>query len=327
MRIIIAFIVLFSSVYAQTDIQTDSTTSDQRITVTLSTSISTKEIPLNRTACLTVKLVWEGNIDYIEMKEIEEPILSNLKIVGSSASNKTMDSAQGIRSVKEISYILQPQSLGMGYVETVGVSYKDKLSGKIYHLKTERIGIEAVSAVPEKGKVQLSWLWITAGLTLIAGVALVIYYFYKRRTNSEETEEEIQIIEEKYLNELKDKVDLSSGDKSEQFIILSRIFRKYLSEKYGISALETTTDELLNFLSSEKLEESLLKKSEILFSKADVVKFSGKNATQAEFDEAYTTVETILETYLNRETKVEDEKQKKAKKPYKKFFKKDKEQR
>ncbi len=310
MRIIIASILLFSSVYSQTEMQTDSIKTNTRTEVTLSTTITDKEVPLNRTTCLTVKLVWEGNIDYIEIKEIEEPVLSNLKIVGSSASNKTLDTERGIKSVKEISYILQPVSLGMGYIETAGVSYDDILSGKTYHLKTERIGIEAVSAVPEKGKLQLSWLWITAGLILIAGVAVVIYYFYKRRIGSEEKEEDIQIIEEKYLDELKDTIDLKSGNKNESFTILSKIFRRYLSEKYGISAMEITSDELLHLLASAELDKGLLSKSEKLFSKADIVKFSGKNATQAELDEAYTTVETILETYLAREKKGEEESKK-----------------
>jgi len=309
MKIIVAFILLFSSVYSQTDIQTDSIKTNVRAGVTLSTSITTKEVPLNRTTCLTVKLVWEGNIDYVEINEIEEPVLSNLEIMGSSASNKTMDTEGGIKSVKEISYILQPVSLGMGYIETVGVSYDDKLSGKTYHLKTERIGIEAVSAVPEEGEIHISWLWIIGGVIVIAVIGSGIYYFFRKKTVSEK-EEDIQIIEEKYLDELKEMVDLKSGDKNESFTILSKIFRRYLSEKYDISAMETTTDELLHLLASAELDEGLLRKSEKLFSKADIVKFSGKNATQAELDEAYTTVETILETYLAREKKGEEESKK-----------------
>jgi histidinol dehydrogenase len=36
----------------------------------------------------------------------------------------------------------------------------------------------------------------------------------------------------------------------------------------------------------------------MLLNKADVIKFSGQEATQAELEEAYTTVETVFESHL-----------------------------
>jgi len=302
--------------------QTDSVQTKLRTTVTLSTLVKSKKVPINRTAYLTVRLTWEGNIDYIEIKEIEEPILSNLEIVGSSASNKIMETEEGKKAIKEISYILQPISLGMGYIETVAMSYNDKLNGKTYHLKTERVGVEAVSAVPEKGEIRLPWMWMIAGLIIMVAGGIGIYYFFKKKGDTQVEQEIAQIMEEKYLDELKDKVDLKNSDKNEPFTLLTNFFRKYLSEKYGISALEATTDELLNMLSSEKLNEGLVRKSKILFSKADVVKFSGKEATQADLDEAYTTVETILETNLAREKEILKEKEEEGKKSTKGLFSK-----
>ncbi|MFO7890707.1 MAG: hypothetical protein R6V04_10260 [bacterium] len=327
MRILIILVIFLSGSYVRADIQSDSLQAKLRTAVTLSTSVDPKQIPLNRTSELTVRLTWKGDIDYIEIKEIEEPILSNLEIVGSSASNKTIDTEDGVKAIKEISYRVRPLSLGMGYVETVGVSYDDKLSGKTYNLNTERIGIEAVSAVPERGEIQIPWIWISAGLIIVITGGTGIYYFYRKRADSEEGEKEVQILEEKYLDELKNMVDLSSGDKNESFTILSKLFRKYLSEKYEISALETTTDELIHLLSSEELQEDLIRKSKALFSKADVVKFSGKKATQAEVDEAYTTVETILETHCAQERKAREKKEEEDKKSSKRFLKKGKEER
>lgn len=322
MRVLIVFIVFLSSNCIRADMQSDSLKTQIRTEVNLITFVKPNQVPLNRTAELTVQLTWRGEIDYIEIKEIEEPILSNLEIVGSSASNKTMDTAEGVKAVKEISYTLKPTSLGMGYVEAVSVSYDDKLSGKTHHLKTQRIGVEAVSAVPEKGDMQIPWLWIIVGLVVVVVGVTTIFYFHRKKAASQEGQEEDQIPEEKYLDELKNTVDLSSSDKNESFSILSKLFRKYLSEKYKISALETTTDELLNLLSSEELPEDLIRKSKALFSQADVVKFSGKKATPAELDEAYTAVETILETHLTHERKEREEKQKEGRKSSKGFLKK-----
>ncbi len=93
-------------------------------------------------------------------------------------------------------------------------------------------------------------------------------------------------------------MDLNNSDRREALSSISRIFRKYLSEKYHISALEVTTEELIEKLMSENIEENLIGKCDSLFRKADVVKFSGADASQSELDEAYTTVETILESRL-----------------------------
>ena len=326
MRSIVLFVFIIGSSFAQTDLPADSAQNKLRTAVTLSTQAESKQIPLNRTVRLTVQLSWEGDIDYIEISQIEDPVLTNLEIVGSSASNKIVDTRRGVKAVKEISYILQPISLGMGYIETVSVSYDDKLSGKTYHLNTKRIGVEAVAAVPEKGEIQLPWIWMIAGLTAVIMGCAGIYYMYKKRTGAEEEEKEEQLLEEKYLDELKKEVKLSSGSKNEAFTVLSKLFRKYLSEKYEILALKATTDELLQLLSREDLEEELIDKSKALFSKADVVKFSGKTAKQAELDEAYTTVETILETHLDRERKLKEENEQKNRKSTKRQNKKDKRQ-
>ncbi len=222
MKNIILFVFLIGSSYAQTGLPSDSGQTKLRAAVTLSTLISPKKIPLNRTARLIVRLTWKGDIDYIEINQVEEPILSNLEIVGSSASNEIVDTKGGVKAIKEISYILQPVSLGMGYVETVSVSYDDKLSGKTYHLNTKRMGVEVVAAVPEKGEIKVPWIWIGAVLIIIIIGGAGIYYFYKKRIGIEEEQKEEQLLEEKYLKELKKEVDLSSGDKNEAFTILSK---------------------------------------------------------------------------------------------------------
>ncbi len=80
----------------------------------------------------------------------------------------------------------------------------------------------------------------------------------------------------------------------------------------------------MQLLSSENLEEELINKSKALFSQADVVKFSGKKATQAELDEAYTAVETILETHLASEKKAKEEKKQENRKSEKRLLRKNK---
>ncbi len=270
------------------------------MSVDISTRVESNRVPLNRTLSLTVQIAWEGNLEDIEIGDVEEPILSNFDIVGTSSANRIVGTYEGKKSVKEIAYTLQPKNLGMGYVESVTVSYKDPRSGTTHYLQTERIAVEVISPIPEENQKNAWWILIVIGL-LFAGGFLSFFYVRRKKLKMKEKEKQVeQIIEEIYLDELKETVNLKEKDKREVISTLSKLFRRYLSEKYGISALEATTGELLKALSGEKMEEGLMRKCEILFNKADVVKFSGQNANQTELDEAYTTVEMILESHLSK---------------------------
>ena len=288
------------------------------MSVTISTRAEPNRVPLNRTLCFTVQIIWEGNLDDIEIEDVGEPILSNFDIVGTSSSNRVIATSEGKKAVKEIAYTLQPKNLGMGYVESVSVSYKEIQTGKIHYLQIERVAVEVISPVPEENQKNPWWILIIASLLFMGGVWSFFYVRRKHMKSSEKENNVKKIIEEAYLKELKQTINLKEKDKREAFSILSKLFRRYLSEKYEISALEATTGELLKALSEEKLEEVFIRKCETLFNNADVVKFSGQNARQNELDEAYTTVEMILESHLSKSREqiqqMEEENTKKRKK-------------
>jgi hypothetical protein len=267
--------------------------------VTLSSFVEPKQVPLNRTVKWTVRVEWKDALSLIEIEKLEEPILSNFDIVGSSASNHRLADANGQTSIKEISYTLAPKTLGMGYIEPAAISYTDKATGETHHLMTQRIGVEVVGAVAEPGEVKIPWIPILTGFVVIA--AFLAGGWMRKRAKDRKASEETEvkpILEEVYLEELKSTVDLATPQKTESLTILTKLFRRYLAEKIGIPALEATTSELVQKLKESGIESRLAEKSESLFAKSDVIKFSGREATQAELDEAYTTVETVLETQL-----------------------------
>lgn len=271
--------------------------------VTLSTEIRPRQIPLNRTAELVITIAWSGEMNRIEISDIEEPVLTNFEIVGTSSGNRVSGTSRGQESVKEIIYKLQPKTLGMAYVESMGISYKDLKNDETHHLKTQRVGAEAISPVPEPGEIKLPWMWIILGAAVIVLGVSVVLILRKRSKKRSEIAEPQPICEEAYLEELKTTVNLKDGNRQEAFTILSKLFRKYLSEKYELPALETTTADLIRII-EEALEEALVRKCEQFLNKADVVKFSGQEATQAELDEAYTTVEAVLESNLAAERRL-----------------------
>jgi hypothetical protein len=266
--------------------------------VQISTRVDPKRVPLNRTLQFTIQIDWEGDLERIEIGEIEEPILANFEIIGTSSSNRAMGTADGKKAMKEIAYTLQPKNLGMGYIESVGLSYEDKVSGRTHSLRTQRVGVEVLSPVPEENEKSGGWIWILGFGFVVLFAAVFVFRIWKSRKKIDENEPE-QIVEELFLAELKEKINLKTKDRREAFTILSRLFRRYLSERHGISALEATTEELLSKLQNE-LDERLLDRCKNLFHTSDVVKFSGQEATQSELEQAYTTVETILESHLAR---------------------------
>ncbi len=271
----------------------------EKVEVTLSADVESKQVPLNRPIVLTVRVSWEGDIDYIEIDEIEEPILSNLEIVGTASSNRVVGTEDGRKAEKKIRYTLVPTTLGMGYIESVALSYLDKLSDQTYHLKTERIGVEIIGPVAEKGENPSVWIPVLIGLLIVgSGIILMIQFRHIKVNRTKDEAVQDRILEEDYLETLKNSVDLKSSDKREMFSTLSNLFRKYLSEMYGITALGATTDGLLRIMQENHAEESLIHKCSALLNKADLIKFSGQEATQAELDEAYTTVETVFESHL-----------------------------
>jgi hypothetical protein len=272
--------------------------------VTLGASVEPKRIPLNRTAALTVRLSWEGALDSLVIGEVEEPVLTNLEVAGTSTSNRVEGTATGSRSVKEIAYTLKPKSLGMGYIDSIRVSYEDRRSGVVHLVKTQRLSAEAVDPVPESRGGSRAWLWTLLIVCFIAGALGGAAFFLKSKTRKPlETAPPPGPAEETYLESLKAVRGANAENPPEALVPLSKLFRRYLSEKFGIPALEATTRELLGALRNSGVEEGLIKKCEAFFEKADVIKFSGRKASQAEFDAAYTTVESVLESKLTEERK------------------------
>ena len=294
-------LLLSASSFSQTMVLPDSIPAD--IGVTLSAQVDPPEVPLNRTLVLSVRLSWSGDLDWIEPGEPSDPVLTNFDIVGTASTNRVTDESGGRTAVKEIQYTLRPKTLGMGYVEPLTLTYTDIRTGRTFDLKTRRIEVEVLSGIPEKGKSGLLLLRILGAFALAAAAVGAFLILRRRRAASSRKEPEKPILEEAVLRELKEKIPLKTQDRREAFSLLSKRFRQYLSEKYGIPGLEVTTAGLIQSLKEKGIEEAWVERCEKLFSKADVVKFSGHPAPVSEWEDAYTTVETFLERNLAEERK------------------------
>lgn len=268
--------------------------------VTLRASLDSTAVPLNRTVTLTVRLSWEGPLDSVLIGEAADPVLSNLEITGTSASNRTVGTADGAASVKEIAYTLRPLSLGMGYIDSLTVTVRDLKAGTDRRMTAPRLSVTAVAPVPVKSGNRGLLTWLMLGAIFAAGAAAGVRVWKKRagRQAAETPKTAEPPLEERYLNTLKETVRLHGDQREDAFASLSRLFRQYLSEKYKVPALEATTAELIASLRTAGEEEALARKCESFFGRADEVKFSGRKASQDELDESYTIVESLFESKL-----------------------------
>ncbi len=282
--------------------QAGATTSQGPISVSLSASIDPKTVPLNRTVLLRIEISWEGNLDQVAIGQVTEPVLSNLDIVGTTASNRVLALASGQRAIKEVAYTLRPKALGMAYIEPLTLSYEDRATQKVENLKTQRLSVEVISPIREEEARFPTWMvWLLGGLMLVLA-AFALGWLRRRGREVPVPIEPVRVLEESYLDELRADGGPNPASATEGFAKLSKLLRRYLAARYGLPAMEITTQELIAELPGSGLDADLVSRCQMLLTVADVVKFSGQEAPPAEFQLAYTTVETLLER--NKSTQV-----------------------
>lgn len=131
----------------------------------------------------------------------------------------------------------------------------------------------------------LPWL---IGVLAFVGVGLGLWFLYKKYKEKpvlpivQKVVHPPHIIAERLLKELKIKQLWEKGQIKEYYSELSHILRGYLEEAYKIPALESTTDELMTLLNSNKMtafqslnkSDFLLEKVQDLLQTADLAKFA-----------------------------------------------------
>jgi hypothetical protein len=76
------------------------------------------------------------------------------------------------------------------------------------------------------------------------------------------------------LDELEARRLWQTGEVKEHYTLLTAVLREYLERRYGIKALEQTSDEIIAQLRNQQLSEALLVDTEQLLSAADLIKFA-----------------------------------------------------
>jgi hypothetical protein len=276
--------------------QEDSLSSD----ILLRTFIQSDNVPLNREVVYHVELRWKGDLNQYQIKEIQEPALTNLTTRGSGSSNKVNTLSDGsIQSVKRITFYLTPIEMGMAYIDGLQIKYTDVDQAQDGSLISSRIGVKIIEPLPEPGA--SPWTSIIVWSMVVLMIGGLVLYFYSRYQKQKEAQrlraaEDIhETVEEKYLRLLRETIQFESDNIRESLSDLSRLLTGYLSEKYNTSAAGSSSQDIITLLEDKNLPEETLARIKEFFPRADMVKFAAEQVDISEFHRLYDTVELVIE--------------------------------
>lgn len=294
-------IFLVASGVAQVTDSLDVTLPGKRGQIKATVQVERSEVPQNRTLTYTVRISWHGDLERYAIGKLDNPSLSNLEIVGNSSSN-WVGEVNGVKqAVKNYEFTLRPQSLGMAYIDGVLIEYEDVSEGERHTLVTSRLEVKVVAPIltTDFG----GWILVGSTLLLLALLTGSGMLFVKRKRAKEAKREALaaqaEPMESTYLSELKEKVKLTNQNTG-AFATLSRILRRYLSEKYTIPALGTTTAEICQELHKMAVDEKIVSSTDEVLNTCDVAKFSGGQTERGTLERIY----TLLEEMLNQNKRV-----------------------
>jgi len=291
-------IVLISNSFAQDSTRVAPSQSEIKVIA----SLTKQEVPLNRTVTFNINIEWIGDLDNYEISEVENPELRNLKITQTSSADRRESVDGKLKAVKTFSFELQPEELGMGYIDGVIIKYIDKASGNGKHLITNRLQVKVIDPLPEPGS--RNWIYNMIFLMLLASLLVLgIYFMWKKRQEKKQKLAEQQSIvplEKLFLEDLKQNIPLNDPElnMSDSYTKISSMFRHYLSEKYGFHATNEIKEEIIKQLQQNGLSESLILSASEILDKCDVVKFSGGGGERSELERVYTLLEGFIESNL-----------------------------
>lgn len=146
---------------------------------------------------------------------------------------------------------------------------------------------------------------ILIGILIIAGVI----YYLKTRKKPEVVEKPLPKIplHEIYLKKLietKSKKLWQEGKYKQYYSEISDAVREYLEKRFGIQALEQTTDEIIASMKFKPVDENVIPKLYELLTTADLVKFAKEKPLAEQNENAYKLAVDIIHLTKQEELKV-----------------------
>lgn len=280
----------------------DSTFVDLDSMIKIAAEVNKKEVPLNDSLLLKVTLMWTGDIKRYQVSELEPPIVENFEIISTAAADRRINEGGIDMAFKIYEFVLKPKSIGMGYIEGVIVKYIDNETGDGHSLVTTRLNVKILPPVARPGS--RTWLikWLVAAILVLGGLALLGLWHKKKRDQKKREAQLAKVVplEEAFLTSLRSNLDLKDVNLKVNHALwaISALLRKYISQKYQVAALESTTEKIVSELATRQLDPAFLNNIQEVLTICDLAKFAGTETNRSELDRVYTLVEALLERNL-----------------------------
>ena len=194
---------------------------------------------------------------------------------------------------EKIKFTLSKYDSGEFVIPPIGIAYKTSGDSVVRYAQSDPLVVHVSSVQVDTSKaikdikppldVPLTWKEVSFYAGIIAALAAVlyaIYYYVKKRKKPEEIQKaeeakippHIQAIMR--LKDLDEKKIWQQGHVKVFYSEATEIIREYFERRFGIMALEMTSDEIFGQLKRYNLESDTTKKIESFFIDADLVKFA-----------------------------------------------------
>src|SRR5690554_1785648 len=237
----------------------------------------------------------------------EEQTFGPLEMIESYKTDTTFEAAKyrlikkyGLTQFDSGRYTIPPQRIFINnqpfFTDSIKVEVKDVVVDT-----TKQKMFDIKPAVEVKGP-PFNWLLLLYWLLPIIGVIALTVYLFQRKKRKDAAEKQLPPYEEAIfaLKKLDNSQLLKENRSKDYYTSLTEIVKRYLDREVDESALESTSDELITRLMMHKdagnfdFDMETIRKLDMIFKRADLVKFAKMNqeAGQAEVDRK--TIEEII---------------------------------
>lgn len=166
----------------------------------------------------------------------------------------------------------------------------DTAQKTIYDIKQP---LKAPLKLGEVGGYTLLGLGVAA---VVAGlVLLLLSRLRKRKQTTEERREPPHVVAIRHLEMLHNQKLWQNGKIKEYYTRLTEILREYLAGRYGVGAMEMTTDEILSAMKAAEVEPKHIANLGALLAESDLVKFAKYTPSEESHEEYYNMVYYFVE--------------------------------
>lgn len=161
--------------------------------------------------------------------------------------------------------------------------------------------IKPIKEVIDVKVINYTWIYIVCGLILLIGIGFVIYFVFFKNKIKITIKEKVATISYydktiQLLKELDAKKLWQKDDLKEYYSELTEILRSYMERRFGIKALESTSDEIIEQLNDQQISSELIEYIRFILELADLAKFAKSRPDQNQNMQAMQNAFAFVET-------------------------------